>query len=111
MKRDEPGRLLFYHWNWQPTAADEKRWTKLFKSLGAANVRSRLNSATSFEPNELIDIGVDPPWPTREFVEQWLRKQEIAAQHREAIRFRCTFVVAFIAMVAACIAAWPSIFH
>jgi hypothetical protein len=70
MKRDEPGQLLFYHWNWRPTAADEKRWTKLFKSLGAANVRSRLNSATSFEPNELIDIGVDPPWPPREFVEQ-----------------------------------------
>jgi hypothetical protein len=64
-------------------------------------------SATSFKPNEMIDIGIDPPWPMREFIERWLRQEELADRRRETGRFWVTLIVVILGTAAACIAAWP----
>jgi hypothetical protein len=89
---------------------DEKRWRTALEDIGATNVTILLNHIDPLHPEALIaSVGDREPWPSRGFVEKWLREQEAATQRKERRRFGWMLGVGIVAAVAATIAAWPEI--
>ena len=54
------------------TAQDEARWRTALDRLGPEGVRARLARTTSFDADEMVEIGELIPLPSRQFVEAWL---------------------------------------
>ena len=55
----------------------KKRWRAALEVIGAPNVSQRLNGIDQKAEAEVRFIGNGPLWPSRGFVESWLR------EHRE----------------------------
>jgi hypothetical protein len=91
------------------TAQDEARWRAALDQLGPKDVRTRLAELTSFDPNEMVEIGELMPMPSRQFVEAWLHRRERGQRRIDDWRFRIMLLLAVIAAVAAIIAAIPII--
>ena len=90
---------------------DEKRWRSNLEQLGPEEVRFRLHRTESLDPNEAVAIIYEEirPWPTRAFAEQWLRQMSKNAARRETRRYWFLAVVAVIAAIASCIAAFVTL--
>jgi|tagenome__1003787_1003787.scaffolds.fasta_scaffold17906773_1 hypothetical protein len=74
-------------------------WRGQMTLLGYETVRGRYSNRMA--------ITDTPPHPDDECVSAWLKDQEAEIRRRETRRFWGMLVIAIIAMVAACIAAWP----
>jgi hypothetical protein len=92
------------------TEEDRRRWRAALKEIGASNVAQRLNRIDPLHPEQPVPpIGERPPWPTRGFIEQWLREQEAAIQSEETRRYRRVLTWTIVAAVAGAVAAVASI--
>jgi hypothetical protein len=91
------------------TPGDEARWRAALKKLGPDGVRARLARLTSFDPDEMVEIGELMPLPSRQFVEAWLHLDERRQRRIDTWRFRITVLLALVAAVASVIAAIPII--
>jgi hypothetical protein len=93
------------------TPEDEARMRAKLDQLGPEEVRSRLARTTTLDPLEAVPIDDEPPpWPTRQFVEDWLCEQRVAADRLQTSIRRWTITAAvagIVAALAAIIAAWP----
>jgi hypothetical protein len=103
MPRHEQTLNLATGWIGKITAKDVARWREGLRKLGPEGVRARLRRTSSFEPDEMVEIGEFMPLPTRQFVEDWLYQEERRAKHVNAF----TAVMAFIAALAGVVAAIP----
>jgi hypothetical protein len=89
---------------------DEKRWRKALEAMGTWNVKILLGPLDPLHPEQSVpSVGEREPWPTLEFVRDWLREKEAAAQRRETRHFWWVLGVGIVAAVAAIIAASPEI--
>jgi hypothetical protein len=103
---DDKTQLATLVWR-NVTTAHLERWRKALERLGPEGVRSRLSQATSFDPDEMIEIDDTGDWPSRKFVEDWLAEVSVRARRPETRRFWVTVVLGTIAAVSSCIAALP----
>jgi hypothetical protein len=51
---------------------DERRWRKALKLVGRSEIQEYLHRYPGHPDDPVSDLPVDPPFPTREFCEQWL---------------------------------------
>jgi hypothetical protein len=58
------------------TPQDEARWRAALNRLGPEGVRARLAQLTSFDADEMVEIGDFMPLPSRQFVEAWLHRKD-----------------------------------
>jgi hypothetical protein len=91
------------------TAQDEARWRAALDQLGPKGVGTRLAELTSFDPNEMVEIGELMPMPSRQFVETWLHRRELGQRRVDTRRFWIMLLLEALAAVAALIAAIPTI--
>jgi hypothetical protein len=90
------------------TAKDRERWRDSLEHLGPEEVRSRLNRTTTFELNEIVEMGeLMMPWPDRSFVQGWLAEKRAKADRRDRSVRWWTIIAAVAAVIAAVFAAWP----
>jgi hypothetical protein len=87
------------------TPQDEARWRAALNRLGPEGVRARLAQLTSFDADEMVEIGDFMPLPSRQFVEAWLHRKDRTKRRINAFMVLATL----IATVAAVIAATPII--
>jgi hypothetical protein len=87
------------------TPQDEARWRAALNRLGPEGVRARLAQLTSFDADEMVEIGDFMPLPSRQFVEAWLHRKDRTKRRINAFMVLATL----IATVAAVVAAFPII--
>jgi hypothetical protein len=83
------------------SAALEERWRADMERLGLEEVR-RLRA------RKIVAIGKEPN-PDVPFIDAWIKKKVRAGRWRAAWGYGIALFVSIVAMVAACIAAWPVI--
>ena len=79
------------------SGADERRWRKTLKKLGAAAVRRQLQQPVDDVKNDTIRSPTDTgsPDPPRQFVDAWYREAQQKAQRAKNSR---TFMLALFAL-------------
>jgi hypothetical protein len=91
---------------------DERRWSNALDGLDPHTVRVKLDPMSV---GRALDTPIDgivdvPPYPTRRFIEDWLKSRENAARRIETSRFWIILVIATISAVAAIVAAYYAVF-
>jgi hypothetical protein len=84
---------------------DEKRWRRALKTAGVHVVRGRLIQSPGGSAAVISGIGTERI--TKGYVERWLRDQEALVEGMQTRRYRWLLGWTIVAVVAACIAAWP----
>ena len=104
------GAVAVRNWGMNAGTENETRWRAALAANGASNVKMLLNHLDPLHPEAPVpSIGDRQPWPTRRFVENWLREHEAAIERKETRRFYWIVTSAVIAAVAAWIAVWQGL--
>jgi hypothetical protein len=72
------------------TEKDHRRWRAALKERGLSDVKILLNHLDPLHPEQSVpSVGDRPPWPTRAFLQNWVREQEVeeAAMQRSTLRW------------------------
>ena len=84
---------------------DEKRWRVALEGISPSNMSLQLGRIDHKPEAEVFSVGDRPPWPSRGFVEHWLREREEASKREETRRYRRILIWTIVAASASIVAA------